>query len=71
MARLVRHIATGPIKIEPQPKAIFICACGLSQTQPFCDGHHKQCREELPGKVYRYDEKADRIVEVRDDDAVA
>jgi len=67
MARIVRHTATGPIKIEPQEKPIFICGCGLSQNLPFCDGHHKKCREELPGKLYRYDAAGESVVEVRDD----
>jgi len=69
MARLVRLTATGPIKIEPQTKPIFVCACGLTQTPPFCDGHHKKCAQELPGKLYLYDERGDEIVDVRDDHA--
>ncbi|MBM4106683.1 MAG: CDGSH iron-sulfur domain-containing protein [Phycisphaerae bacterium] len=55
MARLVRTEATGPIKIDPQEKPIFICACGLSAKFPFCDGTHKVCREEQAGTLYRYD----------------
>ena len=31
-----------PIAVEVEAgKAYFWCACGLSQTQPFCDGSHK------------------------------
>lgn len=55
MARLVKFEGLKPIKIEPQEKAIFICACGLSQTFPLCDGHHKGCAAEEPGCVYQYD----------------
>ncbi len=55
MARLVRHESTGPIKIEPQEKPIFVCACGISKTFPLCDGSHKKCREEAAGCVYQYD----------------
>ncbi len=63
MARLIRHDADGPIKIEPQDKPIFICACGLSQNQPYCDGAHSYCRKhEEEGKVYRYDEDRTGIV---------
>ena len=29
-----------PVEVE-EGKAYFWCACGLSQTQPFCDGSHK------------------------------
>jgi len=54
MPRIVRHEGTGPIKIEPQEKPIFICACGLTRNFPFCDGTHKTCRDEDEGKLYRY-----------------
>lgn len=68
MARLVRHERTGPIKIEPQEKPVFICGCGLTGNFPYCDGSHKACAQEAPGKVYVYgpDKKA---VETRADDA--
>ena len=64
MARIVRHEATGPIKIDPATwpkdplgnlKPIWVCACGLSATFPFCDGTHKGCTAEEPGSVYTYD----------------
>ncbi len=56
MARLIRHEATGPIEVPPQDKSVWICACGLSKNQPFCDGAHKACRQqETEGKLYRYD----------------
>ena len=41
MPRLVKFEATGPIKIEPQEKPVFICACELTKKFPFCDGTHK------------------------------
>lgn len=72
MARLIRHTATGPYKIDPRSlspdKMIFICGCGLSQNLPFCDGSHKGCREEQPGKVYVYDQQRKLVREVRDDE---
>lgn len=65
MARLIRHDADGPIRIDPQDKPIFVCACGLSKNFPICDGTHKACKSEEPGKVYVYDAKRERIIEER------
>jgi CDGSH-type Zn-finger protein len=68
MPRLIPHDATGPIRIEPQDKPVFICACGLSQKWPFCDGRHNLCAAEAEGKVYVYDETRTRVVEVREEE---
>lgn len=72
MARLIRHTATAPYRIEPQDfpkdKPLFICACGLSQRMPICDGSHKGgCREELAGTLYVYDAERKSVVETRPD----
>jgi CDGSH iron-sulfur domain-containing protein 3 len=32
----------------------WICMCGLSSNQPFCDGSHKKTADEEAGKDYRY-----------------
>ena len=66
MARYVRMHMNGPIKIEPQEKAISVCGCGLSKTFPFCDGTHKGCRgaETDPDVTYVYDAEG-KIVETR------
>ncbi|MCE9618721.1 MAG: CDGSH iron-sulfur domain-containing protein [Planctomycetes bacterium] len=61
MARKVRMTATGPIKIEPQDKPIFICACGLTKNPPFCDASHKKCRDEPEGKCFVYDAEHQRV----------
>ncbi|MCC7193854.1 MAG: CDGSH iron-sulfur domain-containing protein [Phycisphaeraceae bacterium] len=67
MPRLVLHTATGPFEIKPQEKSVWICQCGLSQNLPYCDGSHKACRNEVPGKIYVYGPDRKTIVEVRDE----
>ncbi|MCY0860119.1 MAG: CDGSH iron-sulfur domain-containing protein [Sulfolobaceae archaeon] len=58
MARLVRHDRNHPYEITTQSgEKIYVCACGLSQHKPFCDGSHKRTLDEEPGKLYIYDEK--------------
>ena len=72
MPRIVKHTATGPIKIDPANwprdaegnlKSIFVCACGLSAKFPFCDGAHKGCVSEDPAEVYVYEAGERRKVE--------
>lgn len=68
MPRLVRHDATGPQELKPQPHSVWICMCGLSQNLPMCDGSHKTARQrEQPGKCYVYDNDRKNVVEVRDE----
>jgi len=40
------------VKVGNESK--WICMCGLSNNQPFCDGSHKKTADEEAGKVYRY-----------------
>ena len=36
------HVAhRGPAGLTLEPGTYLWCSCGLSQTQPFCDAHHK------------------------------
>ncbi|MGA0173607.1 MAG: CDGSH iron-sulfur domain-containing protein [Phycisphaerales bacterium] len=67
MARLIRTEATGPIRIDPQDKPVFICACGLSANFPFCDGTHKVCKSEEAGTLYRYDPETKQVMKTEPD----
>ncbi len=64
MARYVRFEAQRPIKLEPQEKAVFICACGLSKTFPICDGRHKRTLNEKPDGTFVYDAECESACEV-------
>lgn len=60
MARLVKKEATGPMEVKIGEESKWICMCGLSADQPFCDGSHKKTAGEEPGKTYTYDKDGTR-----------
>jgi CDGSH-type Zn-finger protein len=53
-------MAIGPHKVEVGGETKFICGCGLSRNQPYCDGTHKTTVQEEPGRVYWYDQQGRR-----------
>src|SRR2546427_7114452 len=61
MARIVKRSRSGPYPVTIGGETKYICGCGLSNTQPFCNGTHKSSREEDPSKLYWYDEQGNRF----------
>jgi CDGSH-type Zn-finger protein len=64
LARLVKKEYKGPLEIKVGTNSIWICMCGLSSNQPFCDKSHKKTADEEDNKTYAYEREGDRI-EVR------
>ena len=60
MARLVKRTLTDPVKYGIEGKEVWFCRCGLSKSQPYCDGSHKLAKSEEAGKLYWYDEAGQR-----------
>jgi CDGSH-type Zn-finger protein len=66
MARMVRHEECTPYEIaEGTELPVYICACGLSNNKPFCDGSHKRTRDEAANEVYSYDDSGRTQVKSR------
>jgi CDGSH-type Zn-finger protein len=56
MARLVRKEDKIPFEIKTREESIWVCMCGLSNNQPYCDGSHKIVAEE-DNRTYTYDKE--------------
>jgi CDGSH-type Zn-finger protein len=60
MARIVKRTHTEPYKLVVGAEERYLCRCGLSKNQPFCDGSHKLTKSEESGKLYWYDDAGQR-----------
>lgn len=60
MARLVKRMRNGPYQVSIGGETRFICGCGLSASQPFCDGTHKKTLDEKSGTLCWYDAEVGR-----------
>ncbi len=60
MARIVLHERDKPYIVKVGEKELHLCACGLSENKPYCDGHHLKTSDE-GNKTYLYDRNGNRV----------
>jgi len=60
MPRLVERTLQEPTRYVIDGKEVWLCKCGLSKNQRYCDGSHKRTRGEELQKLYWYDDAGKR-----------
>jgi CDGSH-type Zn-finger protein len=55
MARLIKRLRAEPYPVSIGGDTKYICGCGLSKNQPYCDGTHAKLKDEQAGKLYWYE----------------
>ena len=60
MPRRIILSAKGPYEVKTDKESVWICMCGLSKKQPFCDGSHHSTLDEADDKLYEYNKQGQR-----------
>ena len=60
MTRIIQKEDRGPMEVKIGTESKWICMCGLSSNQPFCNGAHKKTADEEAGKIYKYNSDGSR-----------